>query len=254
MDPEITKLLSLLAHPLSQVLLLSLLTLLLISMGRLRLAMGMLLVSICWLYLCATALFADYLFGTLENQYRPKALSVVPEADAIVVLGGAVRGDVHLGSLGDLNAQSDRLVHAARLYRAQKAPLVLASGGGAPGARSEAKQMEEILDVIGVPHRAVFREGMSRNTYQNAEYSANMLKGKGVGKILLVTSAFHMPRAVPLFERQGFEVVPAPTDYQRLVMDPAIPAWLPTIDALHRTTIALREYVAIMVYRYRGWL
>lgn len=254
MEPELTKLLSLLVYPLTQVLLLGLVSLLFISLGRLRLAMSVLLVSLCWLYLCSTALFADFMMDTLEKGYRPKAMSVAPEADAIVVLGGAVRGDVHLGTLGDLNAQADRLLHAANLYRAGKAPMVLVSGGSVPGARAEAKQMEDILEVMGVPQRAVFRESMSRNTYGNAVHSATMLKGKGVETILLVTSAFHMSRAMPLFERQGFEVLPAPTDYQKLVVAAPVPAWLPTVEDLGRTTIALREHVALIVYRYRGWL
>lgn len=254
MVPEITKLLALLTYPLTQALLLCLLALLMVFLGRLRIAMSALVVSTGWLYLCSTAFFADFMMGTLEEDYRPKALSVVPQAQAIVVLGGATRGDAHLGSLGDLNTHADRLVHAANLYRAGKAPLVLVSGGGAPGARPEAEVMEDILEVMGVPRRAVFREGLSRNTRDNAVHSANMLKGKGVQRILLVTSAFHMRRAVPLFERQGFEVIPAPTDYQRLVAGAVVPAWLPTVDDLQRSTIALREHAALLVYRYRGWM
>jgi len=69
-----------------------------------------------------------------------------------------------------------------------------------------------------------------------------------------VTSAFHMRRAAALFEAQGFEVVPTPTDYQRLVAAPVLPRWLPSVDDLARTTIALREYVGFWVYRYKGWL
>lgn len=207
-----------------------------------------------WLYLCSTAWFADLLMGGLEDAYPPKALSVTPRADAIVVLGGATRGDMHLGSFGDLNQQADRIVHALRLYRAGKAPLILLSGGADPASRPEAELMYEHLALMGVEPRALLRERESRDTRENALYSAILLRGRGVQSILLVTSGFHMRRSVPLFEAQGFEVIPAPTDFQRLVGVPTVPRWLPTADDLTRSTYAIREWVGYLVYRWRGWL
>ena len=69
-----------------------------------------------------------------------------------------------------------------------------------------------------------------------------------------MTSAFHMRRAVPLFERQGFEVIPAPTDYQRVVGSRVLPGWLPSVYALAQTTIAFKEHIGFWVYRWRGWI
>jgi len=131
---------------------------------------------------------------------------------------------------------------------------VVLSGGSQGDARPEAQLMREALAVMGVPGRDMLLEGASRDTHDNALYSAVVLDGKGVRKILLVTSAFHMRRARALFETQGFEVVPAPTDYQRLVALPVLPRWLPSVDDLARTSIALKEHVGYWVYRYRGWL
>ena len=221
---------------------------------RIRATQVTLLLAVGWLYMCSTALFADFLMGTLEQGFRPRAMSVMGEADAIVVLGGATRGDTHMGTLPDLNQQADRLVHAAALYKAGKAPLLVLSGGSHGDARPEAQMMRETLAVMGVPTRAMLLEGASRDTHDNALYTAVILNGKGVRKILLVTSAFHMRRAVALFEAQGFEVEPTPTDYQRLVAAPVLPRWLPTVDDLARTTIALKEHVGFWVYRNRGWL
>jgi uncharacterized SAM-binding protein YcdF (DUF218 family) len=251
---ELTKLLSLLVYPLTQALLLCLLGVLLIRLGYLRSASVAVLLACGWLYLCSTALFADFIMGTLEKGYTPRALSVIEKADAIVVLGGATRGDTHLSTHGDLNQQADRLLYAAELYRAGKAPVVLASGGGAPGDRSEAELMEEILHIMGVPPRDILRESASRTTYDNARYSAILLQGKGLRRVLLVTSAFHMRRALGVFRQTGLDVVPAPTDYQRLAGRPLVPRWLPTADDLVRSTYALREHVGYWVYRYRGWL
>jgi uncharacterized SAM-binding protein YcdF (DUF218 family) len=148
----------------------------------------------------------------------------------------------------------DRLTHALALYKAGKAPLVLLSGGAHPGNRSEAEIMYEHLVLMGVPASALLMERQSRDTHDNALYSAILLKGKGIKRVLLVTSGFHMRRAVPLFERQGLEVIPAPTDFQRLVGEATLMRWLPSVNSLVRSTYAMREYVGYVVYRYRGWI
>lgn len=243
---------SLLVLPLSQSLLLLLLALL--AWRWRRLAVGLVLIAFTWLYVTSTALFADLVMGPLEDAYRPKAMAVVPRADAIVVLGGATTGDMHFSRLGDLNQAADRLVHGLALYKAGKAPLILLSGGSQPGDRAESEIMYEHLELMGVPGRVMLRERASRDTRENATFSAAILKGKGVKTIHLVTSTFHMRRAVPLFQRQGFEVIPAPTDFQRLAGTPIVPRWLPTVADLERSTFALREYVGYWVYRYRGWI
>jgi uncharacterized SAM-binding protein YcdF (DUF218 family) len=75
-----------------------------------------------------------------------------------------------------------------------------------------------------------------------------------MNKVLLVTSAYHMRRAQALFGAQGLAVIPAPTDYQQVMMAQVLPGWLPTVDALHQSTDALHEMVGFWVYRLRGWL
>lgn len=247
-----TKLLSLLVYPVSQCLLLLIAGLLLWRWRRLALACCLLAGG--WLYLCSTAWFADWLIGGLEDRYPPTALSVAGEADAIVVLGGTTRGDTHLGSYADLNAQADRLTYAATLYRAGKAPLVLFSGGSGTGDRPEASQVAPYLQLMGVPERALLLERASTDTRENALYSARLLEARELDSILLVTSAFHMPRARALFARAGLEVIPAPTDFQRASGTPAVPRWLPTVEDLQRSTIAIRERVGLVYYRLRGWL
>jgi len=249
-----TKLLSLLLYPLNQALLLGLLALLALLLHRTRAAFWTLALATGWLYLCSTAVFADYLMGTLEDPYPPKALSVTPDADIIVLLGGAIRGDVHMGTLGDLNQQADRLVHAVELYKAGKAPRVLVTGGGQPGARSEDEIMRDLLVVMGVPAGVIILEQASRNSYDNAVNTAVMLKRMGADRILLVTSAFHMRRSVALYAAQGLEVIPAPTDYQRLVGPVVMSRWLPEVSDLWQSTYALHEILGFWVYRYRGWL
>lgn len=244
--------LSLLVYPLSQALLLGFVSLCLWLLRCGRAGVVTLALALGWLYLCSTAFFADGLMASLERNYPPRALSATPMAEAIVLLGGATRGDTHMGTLGDLNQQADRLVHAAALYKAGRAPLIVLSGGGQPEGRPEAELMRDILLVMGIPDQAMVLERGSRNTHDNAVNSARLLEARGLRTILLVTSAFHMRRAEALFAAQGLQVTPAPTDYQRLVVEPVLPRWLPTVDNLARSTHAIHEHVGYRVYRLQG--
>jgi uncharacterized SAM-binding protein YcdF (DUF218 family) len=250
----LSKLLSLLIYPLSMSLLLCVLALI---FSRLRWERGSfytLLLAFSWLYLCSTAFFANFLMGTLERGFVPRAMSVIAPADAIVLLGGAMRGDTHMGTFADLNQHADRLVYAVALYKAGKAPVILLTGGGVQGARPEAQQMKDVLTIMGVPDRHVLLENASRDTHDNAVFSAQMLKARGMHRILLVTSAYHMRRSLALFEAQGLEVAPAPTDYQQLVARQVLPDWVPVVGNLYQTTNALHEMVGYWVYRWKGWL
>jgi len=249
----LAKLASLLVYPLSLSLLLCVVGLA-ISRVWPRISFSIVLVAVGWLYLCSTALFANFLTGTLEGEFAPRAMSVVEEADAIVLLGGAMRGDTYLGALPDLNHHADRLVHAVALYKAGKAPVILVTGGGVEGARTEAQQMRDLLGVMGVPAEDILLERASRNTHDNAVNSAQLLRAKGMKRILLVTSAYHMRRSLALFAVQGLDVTPAPTDYQRLMTPSLLPSWLPAVSNLYQSTEALHEMVGYWVYRRQGWL
>lgn len=252
------KLLSILVYPLGQVFATTLLAILFRLFGWVKLALLTMLLGLSWLYLCSTSQFADYLMAYLEEGYGSRPLSLIQPADAIVLLGGAMRGHTHLGSLGDMNQQADRLVHAVALYKAGKAPVIVLSGGSPYGDRSEAEQMQDILRIMGVPERAMVLERTSRNTHENAVNSARLLQARGWEDILLVTSAFHMRRAEALFNAQGgLTVHPAPTDFQRRVSPASVlPDWLPVpaVSNLYRSTHAIHEILGIIMYRSRGWL
>jgi uncharacterized SAM-binding protein YcdF (DUF218 family) len=248
------KLLTLLIYPVSSSLILAALGLLIWSLGRVRSGFFIVLLAWGWLYLCSQGSVSYYLMGTLERDFPPLVMSEVEKADAIVLLGGAVRGDTQVGKLPDLNQYADRLVYAVALYKAGKADVILVSGGSAPGSRSEAHLMQDVLAIMGVPAEALILEDQSKNTHDNAVNSARLLQDRGMHQVLLVTSAFHMPRANALFQVQDLEVVPAPTDYQRVILESTLPAGIPGVKNLYRTTEAFHEIVGFWVYRWRGWL
>jgi uncharacterized SAM-binding protein YcdF (DUF218 family) len=215
------------------------------------------------LYLGSTRLVSYALARTLEWQYLPP--EPMPQVDVIVVLGGGTDSLDYPQQIVGLNESGDRLLYAAWLYQQGVSDQFLLTGGLLPGATlSDAEEMMAAMKIMGVPEEAMWLETASLNTYENALYSREILSQKGIDRILLLTSAFHMPRAVGVFEKQGFEVIPAPTDYFVVV-----PEWnedtrpqavfgvfnlLPTVDALYLTTRVMKEYIGLVVYRLRGWL
>ena len=152
----------------------------------------------------------------------------------------------------DLKSGADRVWYAARLFHAGKAPLVILSGGGnlERQAFSEARAMAVSIQDLGVPTQAFVLEETSRNTRENAAFTAAMLKARGIEQILLVTSALHMPRALALFKVQGLQVIPAPTDFEAGKEPPfGLLAWLPDAGALISSALAMKELVGLWMGR-----
>ncbi|MBB4867738.1 uncharacterized SAM-binding protein YcdF (DUF218 family) [Pseudomonas nitritireducens] len=189
----------------------------------------------------------------LERQQEPlrqtEWAALAQRADAIVVLGaGRVRGDRAWDEDQPGLMARERIRYAARLAKASGLP-VLTSGGlhyGTPP--SEARIMAQSLqDDYGVPVR--WEEGRSRTTWENAQFSAQMLHEAGIRRVVLVTSAIHMPRSVWSFEKAGFEVVPAPAGY--IGTDDAVPlgGWLPEGRAIWQSGQLLNEAIGLVGYR-----
>lgn len=216
---------------------------------------------------------ANGLVTSLEWQQIPAGK--LPTADAIVVLGGATKPALPPRPAVDLSEEGDRVLYGAQLYREGKAPIVIASGGRidwrggsdadglASAALSESADMVEILRTLGVPSSAILQDPTSLNTYQNAVNVRQIMKQRGIRRILLVTSAMHMPRSLQIFRRQGIEAIPAPTDFllaqqeieeQNTSLQGTLLSLLPDADRLEKTTRALKEYIGMLVYRLRGWL
>ena len=257
MDLYLSKLIPLFIYPLGFALVLSILAtgILGISAGLARL---FLFVAVIVLWGASTPLFSDYLCLRLEGQYPPVAVEATPTAGVIVVLGGGVTGPAPPRISVDLSDGADRVLHGARLYRAGKAPLVLVSGGVIPWlglATPEAVSMQALLEEWGVPGASIISEGASRNTYENAVFSKQLLAERGLQQVLLVTSALHMPRALATFRSAGIDAVPAATDYTVIYRDwRTLIDFLPDARALSRTTDAIKEYIGYAYYRWQGWI
>jgi len=169
-------------------------------------------------------------------------------ADAIVVLGsGRERGDLAWGADQPTGVGLERERYAARLAKASGLPI-LTSGGlhyGTPP--TEAKLMADSLrDDFGMAVR--WQEGRSRTTWENAQFSAEVLLPEGIKRVVVVTHAWHMPRAVWSFKNAGFEVVPAPVGF--LGVDNARPlgGWMPEFKSIWQSGQLLNEALGQIGY------
>ena len=247
-----------LVSPLMLVLLGGLLALLLLWRGWRRAGTGLALLCLGGLWLASTPWLAWTLAMSLESRYPPVPAQVSPVADAVLVLGGALAAprppaQPHIG----FGAAADRLWHAAALYRAGKARWVLVSGGNKPGDEDvvpEAEAMAVVLRALGVPASALRLEGRSRNTRENAQLSLALARQVDAKRVLLVTSALHMPRALAVFQGvfagSGVTMIPAATDAEALGDEPrGWAAWLPDARSLEWSSRSVKEVLGLAQVR-----
>lgn len=226
-----------LLHPAVQALLLALLSGALVLWRRPRAALAAGVFAFAWIWVASTPWLALHLREGLATV----GPTTHPRADAVVVLGGGKL------PVSDWSGTNTRAGMGLSLWREGLAPRVLVSGS------DQAADLAQGFGASGVPGRALLIEDLSRNTHENARNSAALLKAAGLDHVLLVTSAIHMRRAAGAFRHEGIAVSPVPSNdgHARLAAEPA---WLPRREALTLTARCLREYVALWVYRRRGWI
>jgi uncharacterized SAM-binding protein YcdF (DUF218 family) len=139
------------------------------------------------------------------------------------------------------------------LYRKLRIPLLFVGGSGDPGrpALQEAEAMAHTAISIGVPAKDVRVENSPRNTLESAKAVKRLLKN---GRVILVTSAYHMKRSVAFFKKQGFDVVPAPTGYRTERRALTGYSLIPRLENLSSSSFALSEYLSYRWYAMRGEL
>lgn len=209
--------------------------------------------ALAWSGLAAALLLTlpvsvGWLLADLETA-PPLTPEAAAKAQAIVILGGGKRRNAPEFGGETVNRLSlERVRYGARVARATGLP-VLVSGGAPTGERPEAELMKDALEKeFGVQVRWV--EGASRDTRQNARFSAVQLHAAGVRRILLVTHAAHMPRARAEFEAAGMEVIPAPTAWQGgLSTSEQVWDFLPGPTSAYAGWYALHEWLGLAAQR-----
>jgi len=201
-------------------------------------------------YLTTIPLVGDQLIGSLEQKYQPPS---DVRGDVIVMLGGGATLDTpNVDGFGHLSGfAANRLLTCAQLYNKLNLPVLVSGGKVLETTGSEADIAKVILMGLGVPGEKIIIENKSLNTTENAKFTKELIGKYGFVQPILVTSAFHMERAVLQFEKANLLVIPYPTDYQTNLHHSFQPHQLwPSASALLDVSLALKEYVGILAVKW----
>jgi len=201
------------------------------------------------LYLLSIQPVASLLITPLEEKFQPPPKEVRDKCEVIAVLGGGVKVNAPFLDLkNDLNEDAFKRVMAAyKLYKEKRRPIAV-SGYSVKDKISEAEIMKNTLVYFGVNPNDIIPEGKSRDTYENALYLKQLLGNK---TLCLITSAYHMERAIYLFSKVGFDlkrVIPVPVDYKASHSPFTWYQLLPTPYWLNVSSKALHEYFGLLYY------
>ena len=217
----------------------------------------LLLLGVALFYGVSIAPTAKALIGPLESRYPPFFPGREQTSDAIVVLAGTIQRQPPTDSYTILGTESlDRLICGINLLKEAAAPLLVLTGGVSDPIRptpAEASVMKDQALRLGTPPHAILIETHSRTTAESAVEVRQLLPE--AQRIVLVSSAYHLPRAVALFKKQGFaEVIPAPCYYEITGRDFVVTDLIPGYESLRLVDSAIHEYVGIALYRALGRL
>lgn len=214
----------------------------------------------------ALILFLSVFFITtnsfiVDEAFRAWEYKAVPDSqlDSIyeygVVLGGVTWYDSKLDRLGIVRSY-DRVIQAVELYKKGRIKKIFLSGGSGSIIDSEFKEsliVKEHLVRIGIPDSVIEYEFFSRNTHENASETLKRVGSKN--KVLLITSAFHMKRAVGCFKKAGLEVTPYAVDRysgpRKYVFDHM---FIPNVDAISNWTLIIHEMTGYVIYSIMGYV
>jgi uncharacterized SAM-binding protein YcdF (DUF218 family) len=191
--------------------------------------------------------FVSIALERMVNNPAPLDLARAKSAGAIVILGGGIRRDAsEYGGDTLCSLSLERVRYGAFIARKTKLP-VLVTGGSLFAPKPEAAIMKQVLeDELGTKVR--WTETQSRDTHENALFSAKILHNAGIRAVILVTQSNHIPRAQAEFTSAGLRVVPAPTVMPRFPVDTLLDV-VPSTGSLQRSASAIYELLGMTVYR-----
>ena len=207
------------------------------------------------LALAAFSPLGELLLYPLESRFPPwDASRGAP--DGIIVLGGSVDTDLSAAhNTPVVPHAADRLFATVELARKYPNARVVFTGGSANLVSDNAKEADysaPILESSGIRKDRLILERESRNTYENAIFTKQLVSPKPGERWLLVTSAFHMPRSMGIFRKAGFNVEAYPVDWHMGGRADLFTFTNMSLDGLGRTDVAVREWIGLVVYRLAG--
>lgn len=187
---------------------------------------------------------------SLERKFLPKPLAEIPKADVIVLLGGGVELAHKDFPHPECNTSGDRTIKAFQLWKAGKASVIIPTG-------EEAFCSDKpLLELLGVPSSAILCESEARDTAENATKTFEILQKKNYKKVLLVTSSWHLPRAMMLFQADNIDFIPVGCDAEASLLAAkwsVLPKWqkLPSFSAAKQSMVYVKEWLGILFYSFR---
>jgi len=207
------------------------------------------------LWSCSAAPVADLLMQPLEGPYKNRSLPA--KVEAIVVLGGftdlSLSNEQHL----ELSESADRFFAALELAKRYPSAVLIFSGGTGSlfdQTTREAPYVKAAALRCGVSAERVLTDSESRNTYENAVETKKLLERRGAWSVVLVTSGFHMRRALGCFHKVGLRPSPYAVDFRAHGGHLNPLNWVPDASSLGQSTAAIREYIGLLMYRVKGYL
>ncbi len=216
-----------------------------------RLGRGLMILALTLLAICAWSPLGKFLLYPLETRF-PVWDATRGAPDGIIVLGGPIDADLSVThGTAVISAAGDRIITAALLAHRYPNARLLYTGGSANLLSNDAKEADfaaDLFEGLGIARSRLLMERSSRNTLENAEFSRAMVNPKPGERWLMVTSAFHMPRAIGLFRKAGFAVEAYPADWKLGRGADLFTFSNIAGDGLARTDAAVREWMGLFAY------
>jgi len=216
---------------------------------------GIVFLSLAALWLLSTEPVRDAIISPLEFQHPVLNVSKLPTQGAVIVLlgGGVYENAPEYDGRDELGRYAMmRTVYAAGI--AHESGMDVYATGGTPlteDAEPEAEIMHHWLLKLGLPEESLFAEKAANSTWENAVYMKEILSKKGINSVVLVTSAWHMPRAVWCFEAQGLQAISAPVDFVTTQGAYDLRSYLPRWTRLADSGQAMHEYLGLAWYHWK---
>lgn len=202
------------------------------------------------LFFCSLPVISNNLIAYLEKDYTLQDASSINETDAIVVLSGMVTaiktGETFKYEFGD---GVDRVLSGMDLFNNNKAPLLIFTRGKLPWQLGlpEGEYLKEFAIKYGISEEKILLTDNVQNTDEEAK-SVKRLLNTNDAEIILVTSAFHMPRAKKIFEAANIRIIPFAVDFNRSTKKTTLMDFIPTARSLSETSFFVREMIGRLYY------
>jgi uncharacterized SAM-binding protein YcdF (DUF218 family) len=208
------------------------------------------IIGIFILIVCSLPVVSNKLVAYLESDYQLSKPSNIEPADSIVVLSGMIKTINSKDGLDyEFGEASDRIFAGINLFKEKKAPKLILTRGKLPWSVGiqEGEYLKEIAINNGISENNILLTENVENTDQEAKAIKKLLSDDK-SKVLLVTSAFHMPRARIVFEAAGINVVPFPVDFQKELSKITFMSFVPTAKSFYDTSFFVREMIGRVYY------